>query len=127
MMSALLFAAATAVCTPQAGVTPEQAVDRYIASYNAHDLNAVRATYTADVRIHVWYQDQAQGILFPLDEVMGGLSRFVEANPTVQVTPSQRAVLNARVAQVETYSTNQEALVIYTVIDGCVVARDTYW
>ena len=37
-----------------------------------------------------------------------------------QFDPSQRAVLNARVAQVETYSTNQEALVIYTVIDGCV-------
>lgn len=126
MIAGLLFAAAAGFCTPQATVSPAEAVDRYIASYNAHDLSAIQTTYAENVRVHVWRRDGASDS-YQIMEVIGGIQTFYSQNPQVQVTASQRAVLDTRLAQVETYSTGSEALVVYTVVEGCVVARDTYW
>ena len=126
-MIGLLFAAAAAgFCTPQATVTPAEAVDRYISAYNAHDLGAIQGNYTENVRVHVWTEGGAADSYAVMD-VIHGIGDFYQENPTVQVSANQRAQLGARVAQVETYTTEAEALVIYTVVEGCIVARDTYW
>jgi hypothetical protein len=131
MIAAMLFAAAaaaiTGTCTPQPSVSPEQAVDRYVSAYNAHDLDEIRATYSANVRIHNWSVGMQEGSDFDLQTVIDGLRDYYRDNPRVQVMASQRAVLGPRLAQVEVYSTGPSALVVYTVVDGCVTARDTYW
>lgn len=125
-MIGLLFAAAAGFCTPQATVTPAEAVDRYIGAYNAHNLGAIQENYTENVRVHVWSEGGAADSYAVMD-IIRGIGEFYQENPTVEVSASQRAQLGARVAQVETYTTKSEALVIYTVVDGCIVARDTYW
>ena len=122
----MVFAAAVGFCTPQATVSPAEAVDRYIAAYNAHDVGAIQSNYAEGVRVHVW-REGGEAESYGIMEVIGGIGQFYQSNPDVQVAPSQRAILGSRVAQVETYSTGSEALVIYTVFEGCVVARDTYW
>ena len=126
MIAGLLFATAVGFCTPQATVSPAEAVDRYIGAYNAHDLNAIQETYAENVRVHVW-REGGESDSYQIMDVIRGIGQFYEENPRVQVAASQRALLGNRVAQVETYTTESEALVIYTVIEGCVVARDTYW
>ena len=126
MIAGLLFATAVGFCTPQATVSPTEAVDRYISAYNAHDLTAIQETYSEDVRVHVWREGGASDS-YQIMEVIGGIRTFYGQNPQVQVTASQRSILDTRLAQVETYSTGSEALVVYTVVEGCVVARDTYW
>ncbi|MCX7357577.1 MAG: hypothetical protein NT015_05490 [Alphaproteobacteria bacterium] len=126
MIAGLLFATAVGFCTPQATVSPAEAVDRYISAYNAHDLTAIQETYSEGVRVHVWRESGAADS-YQIMDVIGGIGDFYRENPDVQVAASQRALLGTRVAQVETYTTESEALVIYTVVEGCVVARDTYW
>ncbi|MEZ5971356.1 MAG: hypothetical protein R3C31_06095 [Hyphomonadaceae bacterium] len=126
MISALLFATVVGFCTPQPAVSPSEAVDRYISAYNGRDLAGIQATYSEDVRVHVWRQDGGAES-YEIAQLLQSLSAYLGQNPQVQVAASQRVLLDTRLAQVETYSTGAQALVIYTVVGGCVVARDTYW
>jgi hypothetical protein len=131
MIASMLFAAAAAAvvgtCAPQPGVTPEQAVDRYMSAYNAHDVRAIQSAYSANVRIHNWQTGAQEGTVFDLQTVFDGLRDYYRDNPRVQVSASGRAVLGARLVQIESYTSGPRALVVYTVVDGCVTARDTYW
>lgn len=45
----------------------------------------------------------------------------------VMATATAAMFCAQRIAQVESYSNTTQALAIYSVVDGSVVTRDTYW
>jgi hypothetical protein len=118
-------------CVAALGVPPAEVVDRYIAAYNAHDLEAVRGTFEANAPIHVWSIGVADPQRHAVADVIDGIGGVQADHPGIQLSASDRVLLGARVAQVERYhGAAQEwapSLAVYTVQDGCIVSREVYW
>ncbi|MBI1188563.1 MAG: hypothetical protein GC206_14735 [Alphaproteobacteria bacterium] len=119
-------------CVAALGVPPADVVDRYIAAYNAHDVGAMRQTFDENAPIHVWSAGRDEPYRHALADVLSGIEDGVFANhPNIRVNASDRVVVGARVAQVETYAGGEEdwsaSLAVYTIADGCIASREVYW
>lgn len=118
-------------CVAVLGVPPAEVVDRYIAAYNAHNLEAVRGTFEEDAPIHVWSIGEDEPQRHNVADVINGIAGVHADHPGIQLNASDRVLIGARVAQVERYhGAAQEwapSLAVYTVQDGCIASREVYW
>jgi len=124
LLSAFLF------CTAQPG-PPSAPVDRYVEAYNARDIDGMRSVFTDDARILVWTEESAEPERYNVDTVVGAMRGVFSQFPDITLTTEGGVELGARVAQIERYvegpPASPAALVVYTVTDGCIVARESYW
>jgi hypothetical protein len=120
MIAAALVSALT-VCEPGAVTrTPVEAVDAFVAAYNARELEAVGAVLAPQARVF-----DGQGDLTGAQVIANYRTRIFVIEPPYVMRPLQRLAAGDMVAQTEAYTGGElgtfDGLTVYRVEGGCIV------
>lgn len=120
MIAAVLISVLT-VCEPGAVArTPVEAVDAFVAAYNARDVTAVSAVLSSQARVF-----DGQGDLTGAQVIANYGARIFVIDPPYVMRPLQRMAAGDMVAQTEAYTGGElgtfEGLTVYRVEGGCIV------
>lgn len=119
-MGPLLAAAAITFCTPGAGASAPEVVDRFIGAFNGQDSSALAATLTKNAIIVRW-PDRVE----PSSLVENYRDNLFKLPTPYRMTVVQRLTGDDLVAETEsvTRSTSREdMLVVYRVDRGCIIS-----